>query len=111
MKKLFTLFSAVVLLSFSMYGQQWNGIKSDSPVPVQQQLLQSSDESIVIKFNVDGYFMQPVITPNGREYIISVPDMVSMLEAGAPDIPMYAVSAIIPDYEPYAGAGAGIQLC
>ncbi len=97
MKKFYPLFTILLMLSFSVFGQQWHGIRSDVPTPIQQELLQATDDNIVIKFSVDGYFTQSVVTPNGKEDIISVEDMVSMLEAGAPDLPIYAVSAIIPD--------------
>jgi hypothetical protein len=97
MKKFITIFTVIFMFAASLFAQQWNGLRSDTPTPIQQELLQSSDESIVVKFNIDGFYMTPVTTPNGREYTISVPEMVSMLEAGAPDLPLYAVSAIIPD--------------
>jgi hypothetical protein len=97
MKKFITIFLITFLFAAGIFAQQWNGLRSDTPTPIQQDLLQSSDESIVVKFNIDGFYMTPVTTPNGREYTISVPEMVSMLEAGSPDLPIYAVSAIIPD--------------
>lgn len=99
MKIIFTFLAIILMLSAGLHAQSWQPLGSQTPVPVKHQLQQTDDESIVIQFNLEGFFMKSVETPRGREYIISVPEMVSMLEEGAPDIPKYAVSAIIPDLD------------
>ncbi len=97
MKKQLTFFLLLIVLSISAAAQSWTAITSNRPAGLQQELISSTNESIVIRFNVPGFFMRTVETPRGRESIISVPEMVPMLVAGTPDIPQYGVSAIIPD--------------
>ena len=97
MKKQFTFFVFLILLSVSVFSQNWTKISSDNPVPIQKQLIESSDQRIVIKFNLEGFFMTPVETPRGTEYQISVPDMVFINDKSMPELPMHGVSAIIPD--------------
>lgn len=98
MKKQFTLLSLLLLFSVMIFGQQWHPINSNNPKPIQQQLVSSSEDQIVITFDLAGYYTTTVTTPRGKAAIVSVPKMVSMLEAGAPDLPLYAVSAVIGDH-------------
>ena len=44
-----------------------------------------------------GFFQEEVSTPQGKQYIITVPKMASMLEEGAPDLPLFAVPVLIGD--------------
>jgi len=97
MKKYFLLFSIIFLSVFS-FGQEWNGIKSDNPSPISQKLITSGEDQIVIQFNLSGFYTNAVETPRGKSVILSVPKMVSLSEVGAPDVPKFAVSAIIGDH-------------
>lgn len=95
-KKYLFLFS--LLLSFVLVsGQTWVPITSDTPQPASVELISSNIETTTIHIKVPGYEMIPVTTPNGTEYIIGLPDAVSLHEEGAPDLYKLAVSAIIPD--------------
>lgn len=95
--KQFTLTLAVVLLSLFSFSDNWTGITSDSPAQLNYKVLQSNETSIVISFSTKGFNKTNVETPKGKAAIISVPKMVSLSEMGAPDLPKYAVSAIIGD--------------
>lgn len=96
MKKV--LFLLLVLLAFgNIHAQNWKNINSNNPAAPQVNLISSSDEQIVVNFSFDGYFTNAVKTPNGKQFVVSVPKMVSMLEAGAPDLPQYAIPALIGD--------------
>jgi len=97
MKK-FTVLLSIILLSIFSYGHNWISISSEQATPIQQRLLYSSEESIGIQFQISGFYTNHVTTPKGKEVIISVPSMVSLAEAGAPDLPKYAVSSIIGDH-------------
>ena len=93
-----SLFLLSLLLSFVFVsGQRWVPIKSDSPQAARIELISSDIETTTISIKVDGYEMTPVSTPNGIEYIIGLPQAVSMHEEGSPDLYKLAVSAIIPD--------------
>lgn len=78
-----------------VFGQNWTSINSNTPKPIQYELLSSTEESIVVQFVVDGFNSTNVVTPQGKSGIVSVHGMVSMLETGAPDLPIFAVSSII----------------
>ncbi len=84
-------------MSLMAISQQWTGIGSNNPVAPQVKLVSSSESQVVIDFTLNGFNMTNVSTPNGIQQIVSVPKMVSMLEAGAPDLPQFPVPAIIGD--------------
>ncbi len=86
-----------LLISAFTFSQNWVNISSDNPVPIQKQLIESSEQRIIINFSLKGFFMTPVETPRGKEYRISVPDMVFISDKSMPELPMHGVSAIIPD--------------
>lgn len=48
-------------------------------------------------FSLAGYFSEIVNTPHGQQQIINAPKMVSMLEEGAPDLPLFAIPVAIGD--------------
>ena len=93
------LINTLLLLVFASAGfaQQWHPINQQHPSGIQQEVIQSDENQVVVSFKIPGFFSTVVETPRGKEAIISVPKMVSMLETGAPDLPLYAVSAIIGD--------------
>ena len=61
------------------------------------KLVSSTDNSVVVNVRLDGFNAEKVLTPQGVQYIINVPKMASMLEAGAPDLPMFPIPVIIGD--------------
>ncbi len=95
--KQFTLTLAVVLLSLFSFSDNWTPIKTDTPSQLSYKVISSDETSIVVSFSTSGFNSTNVITPKGKAAIISVPKMVSLSEKGAPDLPKYAVSAIIGD--------------
>ncbi len=96
MRKLFFL-TVILLANMSMFAQEWVGIEKSIPVRIQESLVSSSEEEIVVDIKVAGFFQNAVKTQNGSQLIISGEDMASMLIAGAPDLPMYPVPMIIGD--------------
>lgn len=48
-------------------------------------------------FSLAGYFSEIVNTPHGQQQIINAPKMVSMLEEGAPELPLFAIPVAIGD--------------
>lgn len=97
MKKLFSLLSIILFANMSMFAQEWVGVEKSAPSRIQESLVSSSEEEIVVDVKVDGFFQSIVKTQNGNQIIISGEDMASMLIAGAPDIPMYPIPIIIGD--------------
>ena len=96
MKKV--LFSLLFMaLSAMAFAQQWNGISKNAPAGPEVKLVSSSEQQVVVDFSLGGFYLTRVNTPNGVQTIVSVPEMASMLEASAPDLPQFPVPAIIGD--------------
>ncbi|MBK9291319.1 MAG: T9SS type A sorting domain-containing protein [Bacteroidetes bacterium] len=96
MRKIYILLLAAII-SLPAFASDWTAIQSERPAPIGYRLIHSDQEQIVVQFSIDGFFTKYVETPKGKAAIISVPKMVSLAEKGAPDVPKYAVSAIIGD--------------
>ena len=94
-KVLFSLM--LVALSAMAFAQQWTVISSSVPVGPEVKLVSSSEQQVVVDFSLSGFYLTRVSTSNGIEQVVSVPQMASMLEAGAPDLPHFPVPAIIGD--------------
>ncbi|MBR6272014.1 MAG: T9SS type A sorting domain-containing protein [Bacteroidales bacterium] len=86
MKKTLFLMLALLLVA--------SGFAQKGP---QTKLISSSEERIVVEVQLNGYNTTRVQTPQGEQLIISAPGMYAMLEAGAPDLPMFPIPAIIGD--------------
>ena len=97
MRKSLLLTAMFLLFSFMGFSQEWHGITSDSPVRMKKTLVSSTENEIVVNVNLDGFYTSNVKTPNGKQVVVSVDKMVSMLEAGAPDLPMQDIPVIIGD--------------
>ena len=96
MKKV--LFSLIfVALSAMTFAQQWTSITKSNPTQPEVTLVSSSEKEVVVDFTLGGFDLKRVSTPDGIQYVVSVPKMASMLEAGAPDLPQFPVPAIIGD--------------
>ena len=100
MKKV--LFSLVfVALSAMTFAQQWTSISKNpvnaEPAGPEVKLVSSSEQQVIVDFSLSGFYLTRVNTPNGVQQVVSVPEMASMLEAGAPDLPHFPVPAIIGD--------------
>lgn len=96
MKKLFLSF-VFVALSAMTFAQQWTSLGKSSPAAPEVKLVSSNEQQVVIDFSLGGFNLTKVSTSKGIQQIASVPNMASMLEAGAPDLPQFPVPAIIGD--------------
>ena len=96
MKKL-TILLGIILLSFSAVAQQWMPITSPRPVAPITHLVTSTEQTTTVTLSLEGFLQTAVATPQGTQYIITVPKMASMLEEGAPDLPLFAIPVLIDD--------------
>ncbi|MDR0969011.1 MAG: C25 family cysteine peptidase [Lentimicrobiaceae bacterium] len=96
-RKSFLLLLTIVLFSASTFGKQWHPINNNSTKSAQTKLISASEDKIVVSVDLNGFFVSNVETPKGKSTIISVPEMVSMLETGNPDLPQFAIPVIIGD--------------
>lgn len=86
-----------VALSVMTFAQQWTSLGKSAPAGPEVTLVSSSEKQVVVDFTLGGFSLTRVNTPNGIQQIVSVPKMPETLEAGAPDMPHFPVSAIIGD--------------
>ena len=61
------------------------------------QLVSSTDKEIVVELTVDGYLSNNVTTPKGEAVVITNSKMMSMTQAGEPDVPSLVIPAVIGD--------------
>ena len=80
-----------ILLALLLVG---SGFAQKAP---QTKLISSTEESIVVNFQLNGFSTTRVSTPQGEQFIVNVPKMAAMLEAGAPELPTFPIPAIIGD--------------
>lgn len=97
MKKLFLAVAIFLFGIINSSAQEWIGVDKSIPVKIQESLVLSSEEEIIVDVKVGGFFQNEVKTPYGNQMIITGEDMASMLVEGAPDLPMYPISMIIGD--------------
>lgn len=96
MKKL-SLIVALLLFATCLNAQEWVGVSKNAPSRIQETLISSSEEEIIIDVEVGGFYRQSVETQNGKQFVIEGEDMAAMLVKGAPNLPMYPISMIIGD--------------
>ena len=97
MKKLFLFVTMFLIASTLGYAQEWVGVDKSTPVKIQETLVSSSEDEIIVDVKVGGFFQTSVETPNGKQVVISADNMAAMLTKGAPELPMYPISMIIGD--------------
>ncbi len=96
MKKIAITLSLLVLYCIS-YSNQWVTVTSDKPEKAKIKLVMSDIESSVIHYKFGGFYKNKVQTPKGEAYYISLPKATAILKKGAPDLPKFTASVIIPD--------------
>ena len=87
----------VLVSTITAFGQQWIPLSSDKPEPIETELIASSEDAITVHLQVRGFYSFSVNTPRGQANVISIPKAVNTLNAGDPNLPMYAIPAIIGD--------------
>ncbi len=95
-KKLLPIILALAL-SLPSWAQQWVSTKGEGPSSLRTELVSSSEASILVRLQVPGFYANSVTTPRGEAFQITVPRTVSTFDAGEPQLPIYAIPAIIGD--------------
>ena len=96
MKKLY--FSVLLaFLATGLFAGEWVTVSSDQPSAPQYKLVSSSVSTSVVHFSLNGFFKTTVNTPRGEAWLISAEDAGYLLKKGAPELPLFATSLIIPD--------------
>lgn len=90
------LFAAFCLFG-TLHAEGWVKINQVKPVNPQIQMIPSSSQADVIKFNINAYNFQRVVTPEGLSLVVSSSDASPILKKGAPNLPKLTASVIIPN--------------
>ena len=83
--------SLLILLALLLVG---SGFAQKAPTT---KLISSSEDRIVVNVQLNGYNTIRVETPRGDQFVVTAPDMATTLDAGAPELPMFPIPAIIGD--------------
>ena len=97
MRKSLLLTALFLVFSFMGFAQEWTGITSDTPSQMKKTLISSTENETVIEVNLGGFYTQNVMTPNGKQVVVSVKNMAAELEAGAPQLPYEVIPVMIGD--------------
>lgn len=93
----YLLTAVLMLFSFMGIAQEWHGITKDSPAAPVTTLVSSSENEVVVNFELGGFYTTNVKTPNGTQVTVSAGKMALELEAGAPQLPYEVVPVMIGD--------------
>ena len=90
----------ILIILFSLtfgIASSWQGINTTTASKSKIEVTSSNVETTNIQFNIDGFHLIPVDTPEGEMYLARLEDGASLLEMGAPDMHKFARSIVIPD--------------
>lgn len=86
-----------ITLSISLFAQGWADFRDDASSAPIAVLVSQSDDEIVVRFALGDFVLREVTTPRGAAYVISAPKMASILEEGAPDLPLFSIPVMLGD--------------
>ena len=96
MKKFYFSF-LLALLATGLFAGEWVTVNSKQPAAPEYKLVSSGAGTSVVRFSLDGFFKTIVNTPRGVAWLVSAEDAGYLLQKGAPELPLFATSLIIPD--------------
>ncbi len=96
MKKAFVSFF-ILTLALTAMAQEWKSITSNTPDSFKKELISSSEDQVLVKLQVPGFYTTVVTTPRGEAFVISMPKAVSTAQAGEPSVPMTGIPVMIGD--------------
>ncbi|MCX7861491.1 MAG: C25 family cysteine peptidase [Bacteroidales bacterium] len=100
MKKIILIFPLIIATVLA-YGSKanWIVINSEKSINSEIKLIETKNglKSSTIHFTLNAYALKEVQTPQGQAYIVETPKGARILKEGAPDLPLYAKSIIVPD--------------
>ena len=65
MKRLLCLVTMFLYVTFNMSAQEWVGVDKSAPSRIQESLVSSTEEEIVVDVKVGGFFQNAATTPRG----------------------------------------------
>ncbi len=97
--KTFHVTCLLVLFAFVAKAQktEWKYLSQKKTSGAEIQLVQSTENEIVLNFTQTAYGLKQVTTENGEAYIVKLPKGSQIQKKGAPDLAKLSESLIIPD--------------
>ena len=96
MKRILTL--VLVIITFmSLNASEWIDLNKDGKTSENINLVSSSINTSSIHFSLNGFWKNDIETDRGTAWIINTDNGSSILNNGAPDLPVFATSLIIPN--------------
>jgi hypothetical protein len=95
MKYIYNVFASVLMLSIGFSNTQWVSINENGDKIDKVRVENSDIYSTTLTFSIDGFSNNIVDGEDGT--IIRHPNSAQILEQGAPDLPQFSASIIIPD--------------
>jgi len=91
------LFFLLLILANSLSAKQWNPLAATQPLKSTALVLSSDVKSSLVKLNLQGFYLDEVFTSQGKAFVLNSPGASPILKEGAPDLPLFSTSVIIPD--------------
>ena len=97
MKRVSLFLIGLLIWSANFASEDWNRIDNAQSPNTKVKLLNTTKDVSVIQFNINGYKLHKVKTPNGVAFTVKIPDGAPMQIKGAPNLPRLSTSLIIPN--------------
>lgn len=75
----------------------WHPLKSITPVKSVPVVVESDQRVSTVRLSLEGYVTEPVLVNGVKSMRVTAPGATPLLVKGAPDLPKFAVSLVIPD--------------
>lgn len=96
-KSLFVFLLSLMVSVVNLHASDWIKLTGDQPAPAQIQLNYSNISTSQVHFSMEGFWKKEIQTEQGMAWLISADQGAALLKLGAPDVPVFASSLIIPD--------------
>lgn len=83
--------------SWAYAGEQWVSLESGPQKGVRVSVLESSEDRIVVEFQMGGYWLDQVKIEGVVHAMIDLPGRTTLMERGLPDLPKVRERLIVPD--------------
>ena len=100
MKPVMRLLSTILVIIFSCqftFASTWTPLATSKATKSKPQVIQSNITSSTVKLTLNGFYLNEVSTSKGAAFLLSSPGSSPILKDGAPDLPLFSASLVIPD--------------
>ncbi|MBC8321057.1 MAG: hypothetical protein H8E34_10070, partial [Bacteroidetes bacterium] len=95
--KRFLIFTLVITLTITLNASEWIELQTGGQTSENIDLVSSNISTSKIHFILNGFWKHDVETSRGTAWSINAENSGSILVSGAPDLPLFATSLIIPN--------------